>query len=98
MAVARRMTRMDVVTSSIFDWVFPWNFFLTVITRFLAQLFRVFDWAAPAYFIYYVHLIFVFFLLAHAPYTKFAHIFYRTAAMIFSRYSGRQNAAPVQLS
>lgn len=93
-AVARRMARTDVGTSSVFDWVFLWNLFLTVFTGFLAQVFRVFDWAAPAYAIYYIHLIFVFFLLAYAPYTKFAHIFYRTAAMIFSRYTGRQYDAP----
>lgn len=96
-AVARRMTRVDVGTSSMFDWVFLWNLFLTVITGFLCQVFRVFDWAALAYFTYYIHLIFVFFLLAYAPYTKFAHIFYRSAAMIFSRYSGRQEAAPTRV-
>jgi quinone-modifying oxidoreductase subunit QmoC len=96
-AMARRMTRVDVGTSSVFDWVFLWNLFLTVFTGFLCQIFRVFDWAALAYLTYYVHLIFVFFLLAYAPYTKFAHIFYRTAAMIFSRYSGRQDAAPVRV-
>jgi len=33
--------------------------------------------------------VFVFFLLAYAPHTKFAHIFYRTAAMIYHRMSGR---------
>ena len=96
-AVARRMTHADVGTSSVFDWVFLWNLFLTVITGFMSQVFRIFDWAVLAYFIYYVHLIFVFFLLTYAPYTKFAHIFYRTAAMIFSRYSGRQDAAPAQI-
>ena len=96
-AVARRMARTDVGASTVFDWVFLWNLFLTVITGFLAQVFRVFDWPAAAYFIYYVHLIFVFFLLAYAPYTKFAHIFYRTAAMIFSRYTGRHDAAPTRV-
>ena len=66
-----------------------------VITGFLSQIFRVFDTALLAYSTYYVHLILVFFLLAYLPYTKFAHIFFRTAAMIFSRWSGRDIPAPV---
>jgi len=34
----------------------------------------------------------VFFLLAYAGYTKMAHIFFRTAAMIYARWSGRDLA------
>jgi len=31
----------------------------------------------------------VFYLIAYAPQTKFGHILFRPAAMIYSRYSGR---------
>jgi quinone-modifying oxidoreductase subunit QmoC len=41
------------------------------------------------YFVYYLHLIFIWSLFAYAPYSKFAHLFYRTTAMVFAKYSGR---------
>ena len=78
-----------------FDWTFLWVLFMTVITGFLAQVFRVFDLPVPAYGIYYVHLVLVFFLLAYAPYTKMGHIFFRTVAMIYARWSGRNMITPV---
>ena len=62
---------------------------VTVLLGFLAQVFRVFELRIAAYSTYYVHLVFVFFLLAYAGYTKMAHIFFRTAAMTYARWSGR---------
>ena len=94
--VARRMNKSgDVGAATAFDWTFVWVLFLTIITGFTSQVFRVFDAAFLAYFSYYIHLVFVFFLLAYAGYTKMAHIFFRTAAMIYARYSGRAVIRPV---
>ncbi len=95
LVVARKMGKAEAGSASFFDWTFVWVLFLTVITGFLAQLLRVFDFAPGAYFIYYVHLIFVFFLLAYAAHTKMGHIFFRVAAMVYSRISGREVPAPV---
>lgn len=73
---------------SYFDWIF-----LTIVigvgaTGMLSWALRLADMEI-GYFIYYLHLVFVWSLFAYAPYSKFAHLFYRTTAMVFARHSGR---------
>ena len=74
---------------SLFDWMFIGNMFFTIVTGILCQVFRVGDYANLAFLTYYIHLVMVFYLIAYAPQTKFGHILFRPAAMIYSRYSGR---------
>lgn len=73
---------------SYFDWIF-----LTIIsgiglTGILALGFRLADVSA-GYAAFYLHIVFVWLLLAYAPYSKFAHLFYRTTAMVFARHTKR---------
>jgi quinone-modifying oxidoreductase subunit QmoC len=73
---------------SYFDWIF-----LTIVigvgaTGMLSWALRLADMSV-GYLIYYFHLVFIWSLFAYAPYSKFAHLFYRTTAMVFARYSGR---------
>jgi quinone-modifying oxidoreductase subunit QmoC len=89
LVVVRRMAKSEAGVATAFDWVFVWVLLLTVLMGFLAQVFRVFEFRITAYTAYYVHLVFVFFLLAYAGYTKMAHIFFRAAAMVYARWSGR---------
>lgn len=93
--VGRRMSSAKTGKATVFDWTFLWVLFATVITGFGSQVFRVFDLAVAAYGIYYVHLVLVFFLLAYLPYTKMSHIVFRTVAMIYARWSGRNAINPV---
>jgi quinone-modifying oxidoreductase subunit QmoC len=86
------MAKAEAGLATAFDWAFVWVLLLTVLMGFLAQVFRVFELRIAAYSTYYVHLVFVFFLLAYAGYTKMAHIFFRTAATIYARWSGRSLA------
>ena len=77
-----------------FDWGFLTMVLLVGVTGFLAQILRYMgaDVHAPnllAKAIYFVHLVTVFYLFAYAPYSKFAHIFYRTTALVFGRMSNR---------
>lgn len=74
---------------TLFDWIFIVNMLLTVFSGIMSQVLRVADLAGAAFFTYYLHLIFVFYLLAYAPQTKFGHIFYRPAALVYARYAGR---------
>lgn len=87
--------------STTFDWVFVWLLLLVGISGFCVEVFRfvaeasagdqayLSGYAMPAYSIYFVHLVFVFGLLVYLPYSKFAHMWYRLAAMIYGEVSGR---------
>jgi quinone-modifying oxidoreductase subunit QmoC len=74
---------------SYFDWIF-----LTIVigvgaTGMLSWGFRLAEMKV-GYVVYYFHLVFIWSLFAYAPYSKFAHLFYRTTAMVFAKNSGRE--------
>ena len=56
------------------------------ITGLGAELFRWSGFGVLAYLTYYFHLVAVFMLFFYMPYTKFAHMVYRTFAMAFEKY------------
>ncbi len=88
----RRLTNPAVGASVSFDWTFISIVALIVATGILAQVTRVSDLNPLAYVVYYCHLVLIFFLFAYAPNSKMAHMFYRTAALIYARYSGRSKS------
>jgi quinone-modifying oxidoreductase, subunit QmoC len=63
------------------DWLFLAILGLTTLTGFLCQWLRLAGLRA-AYLVYFVHLLLIFFLLVYVPYSKFAHLIYRTLAML----------------
>jgi quinone-modifying oxidoreductase subunit QmoC len=72
-----------------YDWLFIYIVFAIMATGILSELLRLADIAVLAYSIYFVHLVVVFFLFAYAPFSKMAHMVYRTTAMVFSKYIER---------
>ena len=68
------------------DWLFLSILALTTLTGFLSQWLRLGGLRA-AYVMYFVHLLFIFFLLVYVPYSKFAHLIYRSLAMLHSAAS-----------
>ena len=64
------------------DWLFLVVLVLTAITGFASEMTRLANVPEIAYPTYFVHLVFIFFLLVYFPYSKFGHVAYRTAAML----------------
>lgn len=77
------------------DWLFLTILLLTTLTGFFCQWLRLGDLRLLAYPMYFVHLLLIFFLLVYLPYSKFAHLVYRTVAMLWTA-SARAEAAPIQ--
>ena len=88
--VSRRLFRRDEDgTSSFFDGVFLAVLLATGVSGSLVYVMRLLECGAVGYPLFFVHLSLVAFLLSTMAYTKFAHVFYRTAAMTFALHVGR---------
>ncbi|MEW6657633.1 MAG: quinone-interacting membrane-bound oxidoreductase complex subunit QmoC [Thermodesulfobacteriota bacterium] len=72
-----------------YDWFFVYVVFAVGATGLGAWLFRLVGIRILAYPTYFLHLTAVFCLFFYAPYTKMAHMVYRTAAMLYARMAGR---------
>jgi len=83
------------VRSTFFDWVFVGTLLAVVLTGFLSEALHYARLDPHRFAAYFVHLVCVFALWIYLPYSKFAHLVYRTAAMVYIEYSGRNNAVPV---
>lgn len=75
--------------STYYDSVFTWTIVVVAITGFLTQFSRMADAAFWAYLFYSIHLVFVFYLLAYLPYSKFVHMIYRVMAMVYAEHVNR---------
>jgi quinone-modifying oxidoreductase subunit QmoC len=75
--------------SSYFDWYLIYLAFFLGISGMGAQLTRLAGWAFISFAIYYVHLVLIFCLFAYLPFSKLAHLVYRTVAMAYNEYAGR---------
>jgi quinone-modifying oxidoreductase subunit QmoC len=76
---------------SYYDWLFIGIVFTIVVTGILSEVLRLRDIASLAYPVYFIHLVSVLFLFAYAPFSKMAHMVYRMTALVFSKYSGRED-------
>ena len=89
--VWRRLARRSEAGRSIyFDWYFIGILYLVTLTGFTVEIVRFADLHALSYSLYMVHLVFYFMLFTYLPFTKFAHIIYRTLALTHARQIGRR--------
>ncbi|MBU4258534.1 MAG: heterodisulfide reductase, partial [Proteobacteria bacterium] len=59
------------------------------LTGMLTEMTRLAGAAGLSYILYFVHLVFVFNLFAFLPFSKLAHLVYRTVAMAYAEYANR---------
>lgn len=76
-------------TNGYFDWYLLGLALFLGITGMLTQMLRLADISWAAYPMYFIHLLFAFNLVAFLPYTKLAHLVYRTVAIAFYHYANK---------
>lgn len=78
------------VAPTFYDWFLIGEIMAVGVTGLLAEIMRLINIPVLAYGFYFMHLVAVFMLFFYMPYTKFAHMIYRTFAMAFERYRGSE--------
>lgn len=92
--IIRRWKNKDLVgANGYMDYFFLYVIFFTGLTGMLSWITRVIGIPMLAYVNYFIHMVFVFMLLWYMPYSKFAHMIYRTLALIYARMIGREAKA-----
>jgi quinone-modifying oxidoreductase subunit QmoC len=92
MLIVRRWSNRDAVGANGYaDYLFLYIVTLTGLTGMFSWLSRPTGVPMLAYGNYFLHLVFVYFLLWYMPYSKFAHMIYRTLAIIHARQIGRES-------
>ncbi|THB68777.1 MAG: heterodisulfide reductase subunit E [Desulfovibrio sp.] len=87
----RRFQQDDSKTSSnYYDWYLLGVIWAVGLTGVFSMLFRMAGMKYLAYPTYYLHLVTVFMLFAYLPWSKLAHLVYRTVAMTYANYRGRK--------
>jgi len=81
-----RMEDEQGVSRTFYDWFLIGEIMTVGVTGFGAEIVRLLGLPSLAYFLYFIHLVSVFMLFFYMPYTKFAHMAYRTFAMAFERF------------
>ena len=84
----RRNHRATTQDHDYFDWVFFYTIFAAGITGLVVEAFRFSGLLMPTFIAYSIHIINVLFLIAFAPFSKFAHVGIRPFVIWYSKYAG----------
>jgi quinone-modifying oxidoreductase subunit QmoC len=74
---------------SYFDWILISMLLIVTLTGFFTEILHYVRLEPHRHLAYFVHLVFICTLILYLPYSKLAHLVYRTVAMIYAEYSGR---------
>ena len=75
--------------STYWDWYLVGLVFALGLTGMGTQIFRLAGLAGLSYATYFVHLILIWSLFAYTPFSKLAHLVYRSVAMVYGEYTKR---------
>jgi quinone-modifying oxidoreductase subunit QmoC len=94
LAIFRRLQGgKDVGSSSYLDW----NLILLVLAvtslGILTEVLRLAEAGEAAYVVYFIHLVSVFYGIAYFPFSKLAHLLYRSLAVLYADYREKTAAA-----
>ncbi len=87
--IKNRLSKKDQI-SAYKDWYILGIVLSLGVTGLLTEMTRLAGYAAVSYFIYWLHLIAIFNLFAFLPFSKMAHLVYRTTAMAYAEYANRK--------
>jgi quinone-modifying oxidoreductase subunit QmoC len=73
----------DVGNSSYLDWNLIILILTVTVLGVLTEVFRLAELATVAYVLYFIHLVSVFYGIAYFPYSKLAHLMYRSLAIMY---------------
>ncbi len=77
-----------------YDWSLLIGLILVALTGFLTEIWHYFRMEPHRHIAYFIHLVFVFALIVYMPYAKFAHVVYRTTALVLAERYGRKRERP----
>ena len=77
--------------STYFDWSFVLTLLLVVGSGFATELLHYLRLEPHRHIVYFIHLVLIFVLVMNLPFSKFAHVVYRTTALVFAERTGRRN-------
>jgi len=86
--IKKRLDSEDQV-SSYKDWYLLGLALGLGVTGLGTEISRLLGWAFVSYAVYFIHLMLIFCLFAYTPFSKLAHIVYRTVAMTYDTYANR---------
>ncbi len=86
--IRNRLAKKDQI-SGYWDWYLVYLAFGLGATGLLTELTRLAGWGFLTYLLYFIHLMLVFSMIAYLPFSKLAHLVYRTVAMAYNEYAGR---------
>ena len=86
--IKNRKAKEDQV-SGYWDWYLVYLAFGLGVTGLTTELTRLAGGAFICYLLYYIHLMLIFSMIAYLPFSKLSHLVYRTVAMAYNEYAGR---------
>jgi quinone-modifying oxidoreductase subunit QmoC len=85
----QRLAKSDQI-STYKDWYLIGLALALGLSGMLTEMTRLAGMGGLSYFIYFLHLMFVFSLFVYTPFSKLAHLVYRTVAIGYNEWSGRK--------